>query len=47
MKIFLAEIGYTNINKVNYGISGSDKRLIKETPIRKYESIVIEAQKAK
>jgi len=40
----LEEIGFTNIRKVNYK-EGTDKRLIKEEECRRFESLVIEAQK--
>ena len=42
----LVEVGFVNIKKVEYGIEGHDERLIKETPSRKSQSLVIEAQKA-
>jgi predicted SAM-dependent methyltransferase len=41
----LGLIGFQNIKKVEYGTGGNDKRLIKETPDRKTDSLVIEAQK--
>lgn len=41
----LKNVGFINIKKVDYGIGGQDKRLIKEREIRKFESLVIEAQK--
>ena len=41
----LRAVGFINVKKVEYGIKGHDKRLIKETETRKFESLVIEAQK--
>lgn len=43
----LKSIGFVNIRKVNYGIEGSDSRLIKEQESRKEESLIMEAQKPK
>jgi predicted SAM-dependent methyltransferase len=45
LKSVLSEAGFININVVEFGKGGSDKRLIKEENARKEESIVIEAQK--
>jgi predicted SAM-dependent methyltransferase len=45
LKKVLKKIGYTNINVVEYGKGGRDLRLIKEEEVRKFESLVIEAQK--
>lgn len=41
----LQECGFVNVNAVEYGIGGSDKRLIKEEEMRRNGTIVIEAQK--
>lgn len=41
----LASVGFVNIKKVEYGIEGHDSRLIKESESRKFESLVMEAQK--
>ena len=49
-RLFLTKIlkdaGFTSINRVEYGKEGNDKRLIKEPPSRKSESLVIEAKKS-
>lgn len=37
--------GFINVRKVEFGVGGTDKRLIKEEEIRKFETLVIEAQK--
>ena len=37
--------GFINIKTVEFGKTGTDKRLIKEEEVRKYETLVIEAQK--
>lgn len=37
--------GFINIKEVEFGKEGVDKRLIKEKEIRRYETLVIEAQK--
>jgi predicted SAM-dependent methyltransferase len=37
--------GFINTSEVEYGLSGSDPRLIKEQPLRKDESLIVEAQK--
>jgi predicted SAM-dependent methyltransferase len=37
--------GFTNIRKVEFGLKGIDKRLIKEEDVRKPYSLVLEAQK--
>jgi predicted SAM-dependent methyltransferase len=42
----LGIIGFINIRKVKFGEEGTDKRLIKEEEVRKFESLVLEAQKA-
>jgi predicted SAM-dependent methyltransferase len=41
----LNNIGFVNIKKVKFGEEGTDKRLIKEEVVRKWETIVVEAQK--
>ncbi len=41
----LKSVGFTNIKKVKFGEEGTDKRLIKEEEVRKWETIVVEAQK--
>ena len=38
-------IGFINIKEVEYGKEGEDKRLIKEQETRKFETLIIEAQK--
>jgi predicted SAM-dependent methyltransferase len=38
-------VGFINIQKVEFGKGGTDKRLIKEEPVRKIGTLVIEAQK--
>ncbi len=38
-------VGFTNIQKVEFGEGGSDARLIKEEEFRRSETLVIEAQK--
>jgi len=38
-------IGFINIKEVEFGKEGIDKRLIKEEEVRKFETLVIEAQK--
>ena len=45
LKQTLFSVGFKNVEKVEYGIGGIDKRLIKDSETRKFESIVIEAQK--
>jgi predicted SAM-dependent methyltransferase len=37
--------GFINIRKVEFGIEGTDIRLIKEEDVRKYDTLVLEAQK--
>jgi predicted SAM-dependent methyltransferase len=37
--------GFTNIQKVEFGKDGTDKRLIKEQEVRRHETLVMEAQK--
>ena len=37
--------GFINISQVEFGRSGTDKRLIKEEEIRRHETLVVEAQK--
>jgi predicted SAM-dependent methyltransferase len=37
--------GFVNVRKVEFGIEGTDKRLIKEKEVRKHETLVMEAQK--
>jgi hypothetical protein len=39
------ELGFVNVRKVEFGIEGTDKRLIKEKEVRKHETLVMEAQK--
>lgn len=41
----LESVGFINVRKVCFGEEGIDKRLIKEEPIRRDETLVIEAQK--
>jgi predicted SAM-dependent methyltransferase len=41
----LNNIGFINIKRVKFGKEGTDKRLIKEEEIRKWETLVVEAQK--
>jgi predicted SAM-dependent methyltransferase len=41
----LKTIGFINIYEVEFGKTGKDSRLVKEEEIRKYETLVIEAQK--
>jgi hypothetical protein len=41
----LSDIGFINIKKVKFGEEGSDLRLIKEEAVRKWETLVVEAQK--
>lgn len=41
----LSKSGYVNIKKVEFGEEGTDKRLIKEEDVRKWETLMIEAQK--
>ena len=41
----LINVGFINIKKVKFGEEGSDKRLIKEEEVRKWETLVVEAQK--
>jgi len=41
----LESVGFKKIKKVEFGSEGYDKRLIKEEKIRKWETIVMEAQK--
>lgn len=45
LTVALKAQGFINIRKVEFGIEGTDKRLIKEEEIRKPFSLVIEAQK--
>ncbi len=45
LKYALETSGFVKIKKVEFGIEGTDKRLIKENKVRKFESIAIEAQK--
>jgi len=45
LKIALKRAAFSNIKKVEFGIEGTDKRIIKEEDVRKWETIVIEAQK--
>jgi len=42
---FLLNAGFNNIRKVSFGTEGSDVRLIKEESVRKWETLVMEAQK--
>jgi predicted SAM-dependent methyltransferase len=37
--------GFVKIKKVEFGVEGTDKRLIKEEEVRKHETLVIEGQK--
>jgi predicted SAM-dependent methyltransferase len=41
----LENAGFINIRKVEFGKEGTDKRLIKEEEVRKFETLVLEAQK--
>jgi predicted SAM-dependent methyltransferase len=41
----LNNVGFINIKKVKFGEEGFDKRLIKEEDVRKWETLVVEAQK--
>ena len=41
----LKRAGFSNIKKVEFGIEGTDNRIIKEEDVRKWETIVVEAQK--
>jgi len=41
----LKNIGFTGIKRVEFGVEGTDKRLIKEEEIRKWSTLVVEAQK--
>jgi predicted SAM-dependent methyltransferase len=41
----LAAQGFVNINEMEFGKTGTDARLIKEEPVRKSESLVMEAAK--
>ena len=45
LSVALASKGFVNIRKVEFGLEGTDKRLIKEEAVRKNETLVIEAQK--
>jgi len=45
LKKALRDTGFINIRKVLFGIEGADKRLIKEQEVRKFETLVMEAQK--
>jgi predicted SAM-dependent methyltransferase len=45
ISMVLYDIGFVNIKKVKFGEEGSDKRLIKEEAVRKWETLVVEAQK--
>lgn len=47
LSIALELQGFVNIKKVEFGIEGTDKRLIKEEEVRKHETLVMEAQKPK
>jgi len=38
-------VGFVDIEVVEYGKGGRDKRLIKDDPVREFESLVIEARK--
>lgn len=46
LSMTLKNVGFKNVRKVEFGIEGSDKRLIKETEDRRRDSLVVEAQKA-
>lgn len=46
LKDALKNVGFINIKKVEFGKEGNDKRLIKEEEIRRWETIVMEAQKS-
>lgn len=41
----LKRVGFINIRQVEFGKEGTDKRLIKEEEVRKFETLVLEAQK--
>jgi len=41
----LANVGFVNIKKVEFGLEGTDERLIKEENVRKWSTLVIEAKK--
>src|SRR3989339_930857 len=41
----LASVGFINISEVEFGLEGTDKRLIKEEEVRRWETLVVEAQK--
>jgi predicted SAM-dependent methyltransferase len=45
LTVALKAQGFINIRKVEFGIEGTDKRLIKEENVRKPYSLVLEAQK--
>jgi predicted SAM-dependent methyltransferase len=45
LKIVLKELGFRNIKVVEYGKEVTDRRLIKEEESRRFESLVMEAQK--
>jgi predicted SAM-dependent methyltransferase len=42
----LTKIGFINVKQVEFGIEGTDKRLIKEEKVREWETLVLEAQKS-
>ncbi len=41
----LNKTGFINVEKVEFGSAGKDKRLIKEEKVREWETLVLEAQK--
>jgi predicted SAM-dependent methyltransferase len=41
----LRKTGFTSIRKVQFGVEGFDQRLIKEEAVRRWETLVVEAQK--
>lgn len=43
--ITLETAGFINVKVVKYGEEGTDQRLIKEEPVRRWETLVMEAQK--
>ena len=45
LKYMLEKNGFTNVRKVEFGVEGSDQRLIKEESVRKWETLVVEARK--
>lgn len=45
LTLTLKNTGFIKVKKVEFGIEGTDKRIIKEEEVRKWETIVVEAQK--